>query len=53
LINVPLALLFTKHFELGLSGVVLATCVSLLIAAIVLPIQVHRIVLEGMRGVFK
>ncbi|MGZ5029192.1 MAG: oligosaccharide flippase family protein [Burkholderiaceae bacterium] len=52
-LNIPLALLFTKHFGFGLSGVVLATCVSLLIAAVVLPIQVHRIVRDGMRGVFK
>ncbi|WP_333873900.1 oligosaccharide flippase family protein [Methylobacter sp.] len=53
LVNIPLALLFTKHFGFGLSGVVLATCISLLIAAVVLPIQVHRIVCDGMRGVFE
>jgi O-antigen/teichoic acid export membrane protein len=53
LLNIPLALLFTKHFGFGISGIVLATCVSLLIAAIVLPIQVHRIVRDGMRGVFE
>lgn len=52
LLNIPLALLFTKHFGFGLSGVVLATCASLLIAAVVLPIQVHRIICDGMRGVF-
>lgn len=44
LLNIPLALIFTKYFALGLSGVVLATCVSLLFAAVVLPIQVHRMV---------
>ncbi len=46
-LNIPLALLFTKYFGLGLSGVVLATCVSLLFAAIVLPIQVHHMIQKG------
>jgi len=53
LLNIPLALLFTKHFGFGLSGVVLATCISLLIAAVVLPMQVYCIVRDGMRGVFE
>jgi O-antigen/teichoic acid export membrane protein len=44
LLNIPLALVFTKYFGLGLSGVVLATCMSLLFAAVVLPIQVHLII---------
>lgn len=46
LLNIPLALVFTKHFGLGLSGVVLATCVSLLFAAVVLPIQVYRMIIQ-------
>lgn len=53
LLNIPLALLFTKYFGLGLSGVVLATCSSLLMAALILPIQVHYIIRDGMRGVFE
>jgi len=44
IINIPLALLFTKYFSLGLSGIVLATCTSLLLAAVALPIQVNNIV---------
>ena len=47
LLNIPLALFFTKYCGLGLSGVVLATCVCLLFAAVVLPIQVHRIIRSG------
>lgn len=43
-INIPLAILFTKHFGLGLSGIVLATCASLLLAAVALPIQVNQII---------
>lgn len=49
LLNIPLALLFTKYFGFGLSGVVLATCVSLLFAAVILPIQVHLIIRDRKR----
>lgn len=47
LINIPLALIFTKYFGMGLSGIVLATCASLLLAAVVLPIQVYRMIWKG------
>ena len=43
-INIPLAIFFVKWIGLGLSGVVLATVVSLLLAAVALPIQVNQIV---------
>jgi len=43
-INIPLAIIFVKWFGLGLSGVVLATIVSLLLAAVALPIQVNQII---------
>lgn len=45
-LNIPLAILFTKYLGLGLSGIVFATCTSLLIAAVILPIQVHLIIRE-------
>ena len=41
IVNIPLALLFTKYFSMNISGVVLATCVSLSFASIALPIQVR------------
>lgn len=44
IINIPLAIFFVKWFSLGLSGVVLATVVSLLLAAVALPIQVNQII---------
>jgi len=50
IINIPLALLFTKYFGLGLSGIVLATCASLLLAAVALPVQVRHIMHQSMRG---
>jgi O-antigen/teichoic acid export membrane protein len=49
-INIPLALLFAKYLGLGLSGIVLATCASLLLAAIALPIQVRHIMRQDAGG---
>lgn len=46
--NIPLALLFTRYFGMDVSGVVLATCVSLSLAAIVLPIQTRYLVRNSM-----
>jgi len=40
LINVPLAIFFTKFLGWGLSGILLATCVSLSLFAVLAPIQV-------------
>ncbi len=40
-INIPLSVFFAKYMELGVKGVILGTSTSLLLAAIVLPIQVY------------
>lgn len=48
LTNIPLAILFTKILGLGLQGVVLATCVSLSMVAVVLPIQINKIIRDGL-----
>lgn len=48
-LNIPLSLIFVKYLGFGLSGIVMGTIVSLLIAAIALPIQVHRIMRFGVR----
>lgn len=48
-LNIPLAIFFVKYVGLGLSGIVLATIVSLLLAAVALPIQVNYIIRTGMR----
>lgn len=50
LINIPLAIVLVKIFGMGLSGVILATCISLMIAAVALPIQVNYI-FHGKSGV--
>jgi len=44
IVNIPLAVLFVKVFKFGLSGVVWATVASLLLAAVVLPVQVSQII---------
>ena len=50
-LNIPLSLIFVKYLGFGLSGVVLGTIVSLLLAAVALPIQVNRIMRLGVRSV--
>ena len=44
IVNIPLAVYFVKYLNFGLSGVVLATTVSLSLTAIALPIQVNQII---------
>ncbi|WP_083994565.1 lipopolysaccharide biosynthesis protein [Vibrio atlanticus] len=41
LINIPLSIYFGKNLDLGSSGVILATCVSLFLLAIIMPIQAY------------
>lgn len=40
--NVPLAILFAKYLDWGVSGVVLATCVSLMLFGVVGPLETYR-----------
>ena len=42
LVNIPLSIFFAKYLNLGLSGIVLGTTCSLLLPAVVLPIQVRN-----------
>ena len=42
-INIPLSIFFVSYVNLGVSGVVMATCVSLLVGSVVIPIQVTRV----------
>ncbi|MEO7497286.1 MAG: oligosaccharide flippase family protein [Massilia sp.] len=47
-LNIPLALFLVKVLGFGLNGIVLATTVSLTFAAVVLPLQVRKIVARGL-----
>lgn len=44
LINIPLSILFARNLNMGLSGVILATTLSIIISAILSPIQYHKII---------
>ncbi len=46
IINIPLAIYFTKYLGFGVNGIVLATCTSLSLFAIAGPIQVYFILRE-------
>jgi O-antigen/teichoic acid export membrane protein len=48
-LNIPLALFLVKILGFGVSGIVLATTISLTFAAVVLPLQVRTIVARGLR----
>lgn len=43
-INIPLSIFFVSYVGLGVSGVVMATCASLLIGSVIIPIQVKRLI---------
>lgn len=42
-INIPLAIVFTRYFGFGVEGVILSTCVSLSLFAVVGPLEVYSI----------
>lgn len=43
LLNIPLSIYFTKHLGFGINGIVLATCISLSLFAVLGPFQVYSI----------
>ena len=48
IINIPLSIYFVKYLDLGSSGVILGTTVSILIMSLVLPIQTYKILKTAM-----
>lgn len=44
IINIPLSIYFVKNFDLGSSGVILATNISMLPLSILIPIQAYKII---------
>lgn len=52
IINIPLSILFAKTFNLGSSGVILASSVCLLILAIIIPIQYKKIMNQKISGIW-
>lgn len=51
-INIPLSVFLAKNCNLGTSGVILATTVSILISAIVSPIQYYKIINLKSKGIW-
>jgi len=49
IINIPLSVFFVRYMDMGVSGIVLGTILSLVLTALVLPIQVYRIVHKYMK----
>ena len=52
IINIPLCFLFVGYFNWGLSGVIIASSVSLLPDVIFLPIQYYKIVNHKAKGIW-
>jgi Na+-driven multidrug efflux pump len=43
IINIPVSVLFVKYLDLGVSGVILGTSVSIIAMVFLLPFQAHQI----------
>lgn len=52
ILNIPLSIYFAKTLELGLAGVILATCVSLLLSVVLYPVQYKKLINGTATGVW-
>ena len=52
LINIPLSIIFAKNFNLGISGIIAATIVCLLIGSVWAPIQYYKIINKKDSGIW-
>lgn len=52
LLNIPLSILLAKQFGLGISGVILATNICLIIASVWSPIQYYKIINNKASGIW-
>jgi O-antigen/teichoic acid export membrane protein len=52
LINIPLSIYFAKYLELGVVGVILATCFCSLYSAVLKPIQYYKIINNKAKGIW-
>ncbi|MHB1685933.1 MAG: lipopolysaccharide biosynthesis protein [Ignavibacteriaceae bacterium] len=51
-INIPLSIFFAKHLNMGISGVMAATCVCVFIGSIWAPIQYKKIINKTAKGIW-
>jgi O-antigen/teichoic acid export membrane protein len=52
LLNIPLSILLAKQFGLGISGVILATNICLIIASVWSPVQYYKIINNNASGIW-
>lgn len=52
IINIPLSIFFAKNLEMGITGVMLATCVSLSYSVILKPYQYYKIINKNAKGIW-
>lgn len=52
LINIPISIFFAKNLQLGSSGVILATCVSLIFGAFLGPFQTYLVLNNKAKGIW-
>ena len=52
IINIPLSIFFAKNLEMGSSGVILGTCISLFFGTVFGPIQVFKIIKGNANGIW-
>jgi len=52
LINIPLSIFFVKYFNMGASGVILASSICILILAVLMPIQYSKIINNKAKGIW-
>lgn len=52
IVNIPLAIFFAKYLSLGITGVMVATCLSLSVGTVLSPIQYYKIVNKKAKGVW-
>lgn len=52
IINIPLSIIFSEYLKLGLSGIILATCVSLVLSVILWPLQYRKIISKKANGIW-
>lgn len=52
LINIPMAIFFAKNLFFGTAGVILGSCFSLSVGAIIMPIQYYKIINKTASGIW-
>jgi O-antigen/teichoic acid export membrane protein len=50
--NIPMSIYFADNLELGSTGVILGTCISLSIGAILMPLQVSKLLHKTAKGIW-